>query len=559
MIDDQRCAALLYAATWGFKDVPGKAGGLAGLRAELARLFFALDPAELPAATPDPTIAQTPDWLACCAAVDSARNGNGALQPPKGPYAVLWPADRADIPSALPAPEPKLPLPWAYSPQANAQIKARIGPVIDRDGREATLFVFEVIDRSVGLRAMADMRPGLYPRPETEAPARPRAVARGSGVLAFIAIALSLFLGLYANTSVYVLSGFAHGAVAEMRKGVTLDGARCVENGRLAWPEDETAAKCEQAWRTAWNMQKPPPRVRLTDRHVQDEESPEKIAASPLRETGWIGVWRSIQRWFWRPLGSRDHLSLLAPFLQGGIAVLLLVIGAGLFAKGYVGGALIDERNRLSLARLQQISWTVLIFAAYVTLSLFNVALMAPAMREAVQAATGDTSAIASLLPSMDPTLWAVLGITAVVSPFLSKRILGSKDAPEGEAFQSAGVVSGPLAPPDPISKRRDSTLSRWSDLFMGESIANKNTLDLSRLQHLIITFLLLATYLFLLLDYLRDIGGKAILSAALTGTPVFAAMPPVDATFVGLLTLSHAGYLVFKALPKEPTSAGAR
>ena len=86
---------------------------------------------------------------------------------------------------------------------------------------------------------------------------------------------------------------------------------------------------------------------------------------------------------------------------------------------------------------------------------------------------------------------------------------------------------------------------------------ADAGTVDISRLQHLAITGMLLFQYFLLLASYLGNIDGGLILSAldlvhappSLT-TP-FVSMPPVDATFLSLLVLSHGAYLAFKALPK--------
>jgi hypothetical protein len=96
---------------------------------------------------------------------------------------------------------------------------------------------------------------------------------------------------------------------------------------------------------------------------------------------------------------------------------------------------------------------------------------------------------------------------------------------------------------------------SRWADLITGEEAANANQVDVSRLQYLVITFLLLGSYLILLLRYLGSIDGTQVLMAAHDAAPVFPSMPPVDGTFLGLLVLSHGGYLAFKALPS--TGAG--
>ena len=71
----------------------------------------------------------------------------------------------------------------------------------------------------------------------------------------------------------------------------------------------------------------------------------------------------------------------------------------------------------------------------------------------------------------------------------------------------------------------------------------------MSRLQHLVITVLLLGGYTILLVECVRTIDATAVLLAMTMGIPVFAAMPPIDATIVGLLVLSHAGHLARKGL----------
>jgi hypothetical protein len=107
-----------------------------------------------------------------------------------------------------------------------------------------------------------------------------------------------------------------------------------------------------------------------------------------------------------------------------------------------------------------------------------------------------------------------------------------------------AAVVS------EELDVRANPRQASWADLFMGEAEGDKNTLDISRLQHLVITGLLVGAYITLLVEYTRNVSGQAIMLAWETGAPVFASMPPVDGTFVGLLVLSHGAYLAFKALP---------
>jgi hypothetical protein len=250
---------------------------------------------------------------------------------------------------------------------------------------------------------------------------------------------------------------------------------------------------------------------------------------------------------------------LLWPLMMSALAILLLVLAAGIALKNYFLGALIDERNRISLSRLQQFGWTVVLFAGITILGIFNMSLLAGYVRElaqsvAMQDASGTVAATVQefwgFFPSMDPTLWAVLGITVLVSPYLSKRILAAKESQAGDTDWQ--TVEARAVPPDPVEQRASPAQASWSDLFTGEGEANADRVDVSRLQHLVITGLLLSGYIVLLVEYVRAIDGATVLLALLSGAPVFAAMPPVDATFVGLLALSHTGYLAFKALPAQ-------
>jgi hypothetical protein len=85
------------------------------------------------------------------------------------------------------------------------------------------------------------------------------------------------------------------------------------------------------------------------------------------------------------------------------IAVSLALIG---LANGRLEATFIDNRNRMSLSKLQVILWTVAIFSALLSASCFNAG------------DYGDTSKIMGIV--VDPKLWALLGIsvtTAVGAP----------------------------------------------------------------------------------------------------------------------------------------------
>ncbi|MET3267293.1 hypothetical protein ABIF38_008799 [Bradyrhizobium japonicum] len=92
-------------------------------------------------------------------------------------------------------------------------------------------------------------------------------------------------------------------------------------------------------------------------------------------------------------------------------------------------------------------------------------------------------------------------------------------------------------------------------DFFTGEEAGNANEIDISRVQNLIITAILVVAYAGLLFARVRNIPAASVVSALNTGNPLFPAMPDVSDSFTALLGLSHATYLVAKASQKPPKS----
>jgi hypothetical protein len=80
-----------------------------------------------------------------------------------------------------------------------------------------------------------------------------------------------------------------------------------------------------------------------------------------------------------------------------------------------------------------------------------------------------------------------------------------------------------------------------WLDVVTGDEAANAGVLDLAKVQALLITLLLVGGYAGLLV--------RTFATAAATAD--IDAMPELSPTFVGLLAVSHAGYLTYKAAPK--------
>jgi hypothetical protein len=213
---------------------------------------------------------------------------------------------------------------------------------------------------------------------------------------------------------------------------------------------------------------------------------------------------------------------------MGGIV--LLVFAAGLAVNGLWFGAFLDKRNRIGLASFQLAAWTIVLFGGYSIMSVFNAGLLAQTIRDGSSAASA--AAIGNVFPTMSWELWLTLGIV-LGSPALSVLINNKKEKPGDERLELSPTAIS--IPQDPLAARESAAEASLSDLFMGESAGNEGFVDISRLQHLVITLLLLSTYVILLLEYVRAIGGLQIGNAVVNSAPVFASMPPASMQHNGI------------------------
>lgn len=624
-MDETTCARILWATTARLRTSSGHEEEVRKARGALAAILRAGASAGFPAPV-EPSRAErdSPAWKECVAA---ARNPMAPIAPATVPpmFALLWAGDKA---GGTPGPADGHGLSWPKA--AGTMPETVMGPMEDGAGRELHLFLYRDIDAKAALEADGDSNPGLFPRgtsvaaPLAFAPAAAAApgaapAAPWSGGWSWILLAASIASTGLALVWVYGAAEFARGAVNEVALGTLIDrevaqgevpaGKRrglypaappvepvdakatwVDENGRLrigAQPAvgpvvAETADGNPTGKLTVEQDSAVPTQdclTQLRSTRVRESVDRDRAACARLWRIAWANQvpsaargddwWASTLAGLWGPTNIDGQLSLLWPLVLAALSVVALILGAGVATRRYLLGAVIDERGRMSLSRLQQLAWTVVLFGGFTVLGVFNIALLAGFVRdlgqaEAARAIEGDAAAsqMAALpefwafFPSLDPVLWAVLGITVVVSPYLSQRILASKPI-EAQGSASADFARVEVRTPGEVGmlEARDSPAkAEWSDLFRGEETANKDQVDVSRLQHLVITGLLLGGYVVLLLEYVRTVDGPAVLLANLTGAPVFAAMPPVDGTFVGLLALSHAGYLAFKALPGKPT-----
>jgi hypothetical protein len=187
-------------------------------------------------------------------------------------------------------------------------------------------------------------------------------------------------------------------------------------------------------------------------------------------------------------------------------------------------GALIDERNKISLSRLQMLAWTIVVLSAYLTAVLQRVAV-------------GETDALAVAIPQQ---LWWLMGISTA-SLVGSRLITGQKMAAEprtleGQTKKGAPENLGHVV--GVVTTNETPYAASWANIFQEEEVLGKGSLDLSKIQMFFFTVVILVAYC-------------ANLWSSLSHAPgVLQSLPPVADSMNVLLGISHAGYLTTKATP---------
>ncbi len=216
----------------------------------------------------------------------------------------------------------------------------------------------------------------------------------------------------------------------------------------------------------------------------------------------------------------------------------LLIAFATIAGQGITGcwsGLFIDERNMMSLSRLQMFLWTVLVLSGFLTAALLNIA-------------TKQTDPLAIAIPA---ELWILLGIstTSLVATPLVLDPKKTASLSETEAAQQesnlhliakqrkqAGKAGCDVASQGKLVGYVRPKCAHFSDMFKGDEVATGAHLDLSKVQMFYFTLILVLAYAVAL----------GAMFAASSGS--IAAFPPVDASMVALLGISHAGFLVQQA-----------
>lgn len=210
----------------------------------------------------------------------------------------------------------------------------------------------------------------------------------------------------------------------------------------------------------------------------------------------------------------------------GALLVFFLVLGVWITHQPL--GVLINERNLMSLSRLQIICWSIIILSSYIVVVMQRIAGHVPN----------------PLGVSVDNHLWAILGISTA-SFVGTPLVLSTKTdkSPSDVALRAASTALGEA--PASIQQSAQGTLysntepgdAQFSDIFEGDEVGNTAYVDISKVQMFLITILLIGAYS----SDVWSLLSKPL--AELTQLPA----PNVD--MLKLFALSHAGYLTFKTV----------
>lgn len=227
-------------------------------------------------------------------------------------------------------------------------------------------------------------------------------------------------------------------------------------------------------------------------------------------------------------------------------------------------GVFIDNRNRVSLSKLQMLIWFAVVLAFLVTAAVEN-AIELSQLKDGFSStiknlcsnlsaacqATGITSWPASMqafLIYIPPEIIAATGI-AVGSGVATPVLLSLKANVPSTNAQTLGAAVATNVPPSQVSARgqvygrAQPQYASWADIFQGDDLGNAGSPDVSKIQQALITLFLIALYI---TQILYSLGSEQIIVSA----------PAISSQFIWLMGVSHASYLAYKAAPHSTPSS---
>jgi hypothetical protein len=214
------------------------------------------------------------------------------------------------------------------------------------------------------------------------------------------------------------------------------------------------------------------------------------------------------------------------------IVLIFVEVAIGQLAKKGWLGILVDSRNRYSLSRLQMVLWTTVLVSAFFAL-LWHLR----------------TTSI-----YIPPEVWALMGIStgSTAASVLIKDNKGQKQ-PTTDAVEKLATRATADSTNDPatqfIGVLAVAKNPRLSDLFLGEELADQSYVDISKVQMFFFT-------LVAVIGYVSALDGGALGLRPPDLRELYCVyFPPLSASLVTLIGISHVGYLTVKASPKTPTT----
>lgn len=231
----------------------------------------------------------------------------------------------------------------------------------------------------------------------------------------------------------------------------------------------------------------------------------------------------------------REWSSFRTAWLLVLATLMLLFIALGVWLTKDPLGILVNERNLMSLSRLQIVCWTLIIFSTYIVMLMQR-------LSHGVPNALG---------VAVDNNLWAILGISTasfvgapiVLNTKTDKTASSNALRAAGSALQESPVEIQQNAQGALYSNTQASD-ARFSDMFQGDEVGNTAYVDVSKVQMFLITVLLIGVYC-------SDVWGVLASNSASNLTQ----LPPLNEAMLKLFALSHAGYLTFKAVGHTNTT----
>jgi hypothetical protein len=208
------------------------------------------------------------------------------------------------------------------------------------------------------------------------------------------------------------------------------------------------------------------------------------------------------------------------------VAIMVLLVAAisfaGFAATGRWLGALVDDRGKFSLSRLQITLWTVVVTGSVAAAAFANL----------------PVNPDAALEFTIPQELWWVLGISATT-------LVGAGVVKEVNAGQGRLHTYQPDPTSDaPTGGRRLAPHAALIDLISGEDHGNWQTLDLGKFQALIFSVLVVAIYGTTVFQQFHEVSGQ------------IKTLPVLHEGLIALIGISHAGYLTAKAVPSPSEAA---